>query len=116
MVEVVAVIPERSLAQRLAALERANEIRTYRAQLKRDVTAGKRSVRDVLLFPEDEVETMKVVDLLVAVPKVGRVKANKWLSRTRVSPSKTIGGMSERQRRELLALVPVSLVRVLAAA
>ena len=33
--------PERSLVQRMEALERANEIRTRRAQLKRDLKGGR---------------------------------------------------------------------------
>lgn len=71
--------PERSLAQRMDALERANRIRTFRAELKKDVKRGKRTVHDVLRAPMEEVETMKLIDLLLAAPKIGRVKANKVL-------------------------------------
>jgi ribosomal protein S13 len=39
--------------------------------------------------------------MLLAVPKVGRVKATKILHSCRVSPNKTFGGLSERQRAEL---------------
>jgi hypothetical protein len=46
-----------------------------------------------------------VFDLLLSVPKYGRVKVNKILSTCRVSPSKTIGGLSQRQRTELVALM-----------
>lgn len=95
--------PERSLEQRMTALERANEVRSYRAELKRKVKAGKAAVPAVLDEPPAEVETMKVFDLLVAAPKVGRVKANKLLRQVAVSPSKTVGGLSARQRGELLA-------------
>jgi hypothetical protein len=45
-------------------------------------------------------ETAKVFDMLLAVPKVGSVKATKILHSCRVSPSKTFGGLSERQRAE----------------
>ena len=44
-------------------------------------------------------------DLLLAVPKYGRVKVNKILAQCRISPSKTLGGLSERQRAELVALM-----------
>ena len=40
--------------------------------------------------------------MILAVPKYGRVKANKILTQCRISPSKTIGGLSERQRAELV--------------
>ena len=94
--------PERSLLQRMDALQRANEIRTRRAQLKRDLKGGRVSIQTLLLNPPDYVETAKVFDMLLAVPKYGRVKVNKILAQCRISPSKTIGGLSERQRTELV--------------
>src|SRR5690349_21955080 len=97
--------PERSLVQRMDALQRANEIRIRRAQLKRDLKAGRQSIHKLLLGPPDYLETAKVFDMLVAVPKYGRVKVNKILTQCRISPSKTIGGLSQRQRAELVALM-----------
>ena len=47
--------------------------------------------------------TAKVFDMLLAVPKYGRVKTNRILNQCRISPSKTIGGLSERQRAELIS-------------
>ena len=87
------------------ALQRANEIRTRRAQLKRDLKGGRVSIHDLLLNPPDYLETAKVFDMLLAVPKYGRVKVNKILVTCRISPSKTIGGLSERQRNELVSLL-----------
>jgi hypothetical protein len=89
----------------MEALQRANEIRTKRAQLKRDLRAGRSSVHKLLLEPPDWVETAKVFDMLLAVPKYGRVKVNKILQQCRISPSKTIGGLSERQRAELVSML-----------
>jgi len=97
--------PERSLVQRMDALQRANEIRTRRAQLKRDLKGGRVSIHDLLLDPPDYLETAKVFDMLLAVPKYGRVKVNKILVTCRISPSKTIGGLSERQRNELVGML-----------
>ena len=91
--------------QRMDELERANRIRTARAQLKRDLKAGKVSIHKLLLEPPEYLETAKVFDMLLAVPKYGRVKANKVLVQCRISPSKTIGGLSERQRTELVSLL-----------
>ena len=95
--------PERSLVQRMDALQRANEIRTKRAQLKRDLKGGRVSIHDLLSAPPDFLETAKVFDMLLSVPKYGRVKVNKVLVQCRISPSKTIGGLSERQRTELVS-------------
>ena len=49
--------------------------------------------------------TAKVLDLVLAVPKYGRVKANKLLERCRVSSSKTVNGLTPRQRKELLDML-----------
>jgi hypothetical protein len=100
-----AAAPERSLNQRMDALARANQIRTRRAQLKRDLKSGRLSIQALLLNPPEYVETAKVFDMLLAVPKYGRVKVNKILALCRISPSKTIGGLSERQRSELVSLL-----------
>ena len=87
------------------ALQRANTIRTQRAQLKRDLKAGRMSIHDLLLEPPGYIETAKVFDMLLAVPKYGRVKVNKVLVGCRISPSKTIGGLSQRQRSELVSML-----------
>jgi hypothetical protein len=97
--------PERSLLQRMDALQRANEIRTRRAQLKKDLKAGRVSIHTLLLNPPEYLQTAKVFDMLLAVPKYGRVKVNKVLQQCRISPSKTIGGLSQRQRSELVSLL-----------
>jgi len=85
------------------ALGRANEVRSRRAALKSDLKRGAASISDVLAAPPDYLLTAKVVDLLMAAPKCGRVKSAKIMEQCRISPSKTVGGLSERQRGELLA-------------
>ncbi|MEO8091354.1 MAG: integration host factor, actinobacterial type [bacterium] len=98
-------VPERTGAQRMRALGKANEIRSARAQLKRDLKAGKTKIEKLLLDPPEYVLSAKVFDMILAVPKYGRVKANKILTQCRISPSKTIGGLSERQRTELVHML-----------
>jgi hypothetical protein len=95
--------PERSLDQRMDALGRANRVRSRRAALKADLKHGHANIRDVLMAPPDFLLTAKVVDILMAAPKCGRVKSARIMEQCRISPSKTIGGLSERQRGELLA-------------
>ena len=94
-----------SLAQRMEALQHANDVRSHRAQLKRDLKAGHATLAPLLREPPAYLETAKVFDLMLAVPKYGRVKVNKILSTCRISPSKTIGGLSQRQRTELVAMM-----------
>ena len=97
--------PERSLTQRREALEKANVVRSERAQLKRDLKAGKCKIHTLLRDPPESIHTMKVFDILVAVPKYGRVKVNRILKDCRISPSKTISGLTARQRDDLVKLM-----------
>lgn len=101
----VGVTPERSLQQRLDALVRANEVRTFRARTKADLKSGRTSPTAVILSDDPRFETWKVFDLLMSLPRIGRQKANRMMLRERISPSKTVGGLSERQRASLLELV-----------
>ena len=96
--------PLRSLDQRMEALKRANDIRVRRAQLKKDLKSGDARIEQILSNPPEYVSTAKVFDMLMAVPKFGRVKAARLLNQCRISQSKTVGGLSERQRAELVGL------------
>lgn len=98
-------VPPRTLVQRQAALLQANYIRSFRKNLKLDLKAGRAVVHDYILEPPETIETMKLFDLLLATPKYGRVKTNKVLVQARISPSKTIGGLSARQRTEVVSML-----------
>lgn len=89
----------------MEALHRANDIRTRRAQFKRDLKAGRKKAHDYILEPPEWLETMKLFDLILAMPKYGRVKTNKICVQVRISPSKTVGGLSPRQRAEVVSML-----------
>lgn len=97
--------PDRSLEQRQAALSRAQEVRRRRAALRRDLRAGRADVAGLIASPPDWLESMKVYDLLLTLPWWGRVKATKALRAVHVSPTRTLGGLSTRQRAELIVFV-----------
>ena len=96
--------PLRSLDQRMDALKRANDVRVARAKLKKDLKEGKVRIEQILGNPPEYVSTAKVMDILMAVPKFGRVKAARFLNTCRISQSKTVSGLSDRQRAELIGL------------
>jgi len=90
------------LQQRLDALDKANAVRGFRKTLKREVEAGRVTFCQVVRAVPEHAETMAVLDLMLHIPKVGRVRANKVLAVVHISPSKTLGGLSQRQRTELV--------------
>ena len=87
------------------ALKRANDIRVRRAKLKKDLKDGRVKIEKILQNPPEYVSTAKVFEMLLAVPKFGRVKAARFLNQCRISQSKTVGGLSDRQRAELIGLL-----------
>jgi transposase len=72
--------PGRSREQRLRALRLANEIRSARAQLKKELASGKIELAQILAQPPEYVRTARVRDLLLALPKIGSVKAGRILA------------------------------------
>lgn len=103
--------------QRLQALERANEIRLARAELKRQIAYGAISAADVILEPPLEANSWAIAELLLSQRRWGDTRCRKFLLRNQISETKPIGALTERQRRLLaqqlscagrpeLALVP----------
>jgi len=97
--------PSRLHEQRLRALKQANEIRSARAQLKRDLASGRIELAQILARPPEFAQTAKVLDLLLLLPKTGPVKAGRMLAQCRIAHSKTLAGLSDRQRAALSALL-----------
>jgi hypothetical protein len=95
-------VPERSADQRRDALALANRIRAQRAILKADLKRGGVSIFTVLGDPPAYLATAKIAKLLAALPGYGPRKVERLLESCQVSPRKTVAGLSERQRDELL--------------
>jgi hypothetical protein len=95
----------RSGEQRRRALAQANEVRSARATLKKQLAAGTIQLAPILAAPPAVLQTTRLRDLLIAVPKIGPVKAARILAHCRIAHSKTLGGLTDRQRRELISLL-----------
>jgi hypothetical protein len=89
--------------QRLEALGRANRVRHARAQLKRRIADGGVSAAEVILFHQWEVASMPVGDVLTSQRHWGELRCRRFLTPMGMQQSKTIGSMTERQRRALAA-------------
>ncbi len=89
--------------QRLQALERANEVRLARADLKRRIADREISAAEVILNCPWEAHSWAVCDLLMSQRRWGRTRCQKFLARNQISEVKTIGALTERQRNVLAA-------------
>src|SRR4051794_77738 len=84
--------------QRLQALARANRIRHVRADLKRRIADGHMSAAEVIVRSQWEVESMPLAQVLTSQRHWGNARCRRFLIPMRLSESKTIGSMTERQR------------------
>lgn len=87
--------------QRLRALGRANEVRHVRAQLKRRIAVQELSAAELLLEPPPAVLRWPVAELLTSQPHWGRATSHKFLARNQIGELKTVGALTDRQRRLL---------------
>ena len=101
--------------QHMRALQRANEVRLARAELKRRVMEGETSAASVILDSPWEVESMAVAELLMSQHRWGHTRARRFLAGVPMTETKTIGSMTERQRRTLAAMLEAQAPAVRAA-
>ena len=89
--------------QHMRALDRANRVRLARAELKREIAEGRRTVAKVIIECPWEAESMAISDLLMSQHRWGRTRCRNLLAKVSMSETKTVGSMTERQRRDLAA-------------
>jgi len=88
---------------RLAALQLANDARSGRAELKRQIAAGAVRVADVLVDPPRGANGISLAALLLSQRGWGRTKTRRFLSANDVSETRRLGELSQRQREMLAA-------------
>jgi hypothetical protein len=89
----------------MRALQRANQVRLARAELKRRVAAAEIDVTDVILECPWEAASMAIGDLLMSQRRWGQMRCRKFLIQVPITEMKTIGSMTERQRLKLVELL-----------
>jgi guanylate kinase len=106
--------PQLSQAQRHAALEKAKLSRQERAEVKRLITIGEINIFDAINDPRESIRRMKVIELLSALPGVGKARATLIMERRNISPTRRVGGLGHLQRKALgkeLAVAKVNSIR-----
>ena len=93
--------------QHMQALQRANAVRLARAELKRRVAVGEICAADVILDAPWEAESMTISDLLTSQRRWGHTRCRKFLQCVPMSENKTVGSMTDRQRRALAEMLAV---------
>lgn len=97
-------VPELDADERREALEKAKRARQVRAQLKHMLKAGEVQLHEVLERAADApaLAKMRVVEVLEALPNVGKVTAARLMDELQISPTRRVQGLGSRQRQALL--------------
>jgi hypothetical protein len=98
-----AVVP-----QPMHALDLANRARAYRADLKRRIAAGETEAADVVLLCPREAAGMTIAEVLLAQRSWGGVRCRRFLRSVSLREDKTVGSMTERQRRSVAVMLSMN--------
>jgi len=91
--------------QHMRALERANQVRLARAELKRRIADGEIEAAEVILECPWEARSMAISDLLMSQRRWGQTRCRKFLAQIPLSENKAVGSLTERQARRLAELL-----------
>lgn len=92
-------LPPLTPEQRSAALEKAAASRRERAEVKNRLKHAGGSIVDVLREGEtnDVIGKMRVIDLLQAMPGLGKVRARQLMERIGIAESRRVRGLGAKQ-------------------
>lgn len=92
-------LPPLTPEQRQAALDKAAASRRERAEVKNRLKHSGASIVDVLRQGQDNdvVAKMRVIDLLQAMPGLGKVRARQMMERLNISESRRVRGLGAKQ-------------------
>lgn len=95
-------LPPLTGEKRAEALAKAGEARRARAELKASLRTGGTDLPTVLDSTDPVVVKTRVVQILTALPKIGKVRAEAIMTDLDIAPGRKIGGLGPRQRDALL--------------
>lgn len=87
--------------ERKAALERANKLRTERANLKKQLKAGEADPIEVMGL--DVMKRVKAVDFIKSLPGIWKGKAPEIAESLGISANRRLGGLGPHQYQALKA-------------
>lgn len=95
-------VPNLSTEERAKALRKAQEMRSKRMELRKELKAGKISLAEVLERDDEIVTRMKVKYLLESLPNIGKITATAIMEEVGINESRRVQGLGKRQLAMLL--------------
>ncbi len=92
-------LPNLTPEQRRAALDKAAQARQLRAEVKNRLKHSGASISEVLKdgLDNEVIGKMRVIDLLQAMPGLGKVRARQTMERLHISESRRVRGLGAKQ-------------------
>ena len=96
-------VPVLTNEQRKAASAKAVEVRTKRAELRRQLKESKVSFAEVLSVADSDaiVSGMRVVTILESLPGIGKIKASALMETCDIAHSRRMKGLGTTQAKKL---------------
>lgn len=98
----VLVLPNLSSEEKLNALQKAQEMRAKRAEIRKKLKTGELTLEDVLDMDGEVVNRMRVSYLLESLPRIGKITAKEIMDEIGIDASRRIQGLGTRQKRMLV--------------
>ena len=96
-------IPKLSPEERSKALQKAQQIRSKRMEVRKELKAGTLTLAAVLKDADNEVYAkMRVKYLLESLPQVGKITAVKIMEEIGIDEARRVQGLGSRQKAQLL--------------
>lgn len=96
-------VPMLTPEEKQRALAKAQQMRSERARLRRELKSGALTLHDVLGDVGDEaIQKMRVSYLLQSLPHVGKVTSDKAMQDIGIHANRRVQGLGVRQRTQLL--------------
>lgn len=96
-------LPELTRSERREALEKAQDMRRRRSEIRGKLKKGQLALNEILDGGDDEViSKMRVAYLLRSLPRIGKIKAQKIMEEIGIDASRRVQGLGKRQKQALL--------------
>jgi len=96
-------LPKLTLEEKKQALKKAQQVRSQRAKIRKDLKAGRTGIREILeQMDNDVIAKMRVAYLLESLPRIGKVRTRKIMNEIGIDETRRVQGLGSRQRQALI--------------